>query len=284
MKILIFLFTFVISHQSYGQRIESIYGKDKRQNYYELPAELKALSKSQVALVSEDDLTLTENNQFKINTSNLGDVENLCPEERFINEPTLSNCSGIIWSENYVITAGHCINSKSCKNTYIVTNYFLKSTSDTISTISSKNVYRCSEVVARSNSNSLDYAIIKLDRPAQDFNRIKLENPSLNEGGKVYALGFPSGLPLKFSGYGEVQSLHSNFFSANISGFEGNSGSPVFKEETNELIGLYVRGEKDYIWDRNRRCNKAFICKDKLCSGEEIIYFKSILNDLNNWK
>ena len=52
----------------------------------------------------------------------------------------------------------------------------------------------------------------------------------------VYALGYPTGLPLKLAGNATVQSVSGTaYFTANLDTFAGNSGSPVFNFATNRV-------------------------------------------------
>ena len=86
---------------------------------------------------------------------------------------------------------------------------------------------------------------------------------------KVYVLGHPSGLPLKYAPGAQVRGNDDpSFFVANLDTYGGNSGSPVFNERTGEVEGILVRGETDYLQVGNCRISNA--CPTSGCRGEDV--------------
>jgi len=68
----------------------------------------------------------------------------------------------------------------------------------------------------------------------------------------LYCLGYPSGLPLKqASGVVRVNDDAKYYFKTDLTTFQGNSGSPVFTKDTNQIVGILVSGAVDYIQDKN---------------------------------
>ena len=49
-----------------------------------------------------------------------------------------------------------------------------------------------------------------------------------------------------------VETVSPDFFSADLDVYSGNSGSPVFSKDTDEMIGIVVRGDnQDFRWTGN---------------------------------
>lgn len=57
-------------------------------------------------------------------------------------------------------------------------------------------------------------------------------------------LGHPSGLPMKWTTSAEVKENveQKDYFKADLDAFSGNSGSPIFSDETHQVIGMLVEG------------------------------------------
>jgi Peptidase S46 len=60
-------------------------------------------------------------------------------------------------------------------------------------------------------------------------------------------VGYPTGLPEKLAAGAKVHALTPYFFTSNLDAFAGNSGSPVLDARTNEVVGVVVRGNRDYV-------------------------------------
>jgi V8-like Glu-specific endopeptidase len=75
-------------------------------------------------------------------------------------------------------------------------------------------------------------------------------------------MGHPSGLPMKYADGAKVFGNFDNYFSTNLDTFGGNSGSPVFNAKTNEVVGILVRGDIDYIEGEfeGRTCMRVNTC------------------------
>ena len=87
----------------------------------------------------------------------------------------------------------------------------------------------------------------------------------------MLVIGHPSGLPTKIANRAYVRSnSHAAFFQANLDTYGGNSGSAVFDALTGVVEGILVRGERDYIYDYDRRCMISKKCPDDGCRGEDV--------------
>lgn len=227
-----------------------IYGKDNRYDVYEYnDARVVDLAESTVALIKKSDLTLS-GEHYRIPYVTYADSKTLCSNERFNDQPTAAFCSGFLVAPDKIITAGHCIQTKSdCENTRFVFNYQMVDKETYYSGF--RHVYSCKRVLGQNlNRKGADFAVIELDREVTDKTPLKLaDNQNLAISSSVLAIGHPAGLPTKITNNGRIRTISHNtgFFVTNLDTFGGNSGSAVFNARTLEVEGILVRGETDYV-------------------------------------
>jgi hypothetical protein len=246
--------------------LQGIYGKDDRQEIYEVnDPEIRRLADSTMAMFSHEWLE-RRGNSYHLNIQTLGEYYNLCSRERFWNQPVSADCSAALVGPDLVLTAGHCVTDSDCTSKYFAFGYQYKNAEDNIAKLPASDVYSCQRVIYRVNEGDLDFAIIQLDR---ETNRqpLRLASRNARVGSSVFMLGFPLGLPLKYSGHSRVRKQSDNFFMADLDTFSGNSGSPVFSSSTKEIVGVLVRGYDDFARSKNS-CNKINHCKN--CDGEDV--------------
>lgn len=236
-----------------------IYGLDNRMEYSETPAGMQKLADSTFAMISK----------HSINGSS---TYNMCEDEPFSGQRALASCSGFLVGKDLVATAGHCIKSSSdCDNYRWVRNY-----NDTTLVIDNADIYRCKGIVKQELSNSIDYAVIRLEREVTEVEPLELSNKILEERDELFVIGHPAGLPLKVADGASVRSIFDSYFLANLDTYGGNSGSAVFNSDTDKVVGILVRGETDYAWDSINRCRISNRCPDTGCSGEGVTKIKFV--------
>lgn len=198
---------------------------------------------------------------------------NLCPEERFADQPAHAECSAFLVGEDLLATAGHCVNELACASGLLrwVFDYRIENLDGL--ELSLDNIYECKEVLLHKNDFVEDYALIRLDRPVLDRSplsfrtqgEVEMETP-------LVIIGHPGGIPTKIASDAQVRNTSSPYtFIANLDAFGGNSGSPVLNAETGIVEGILVRGERDYELDLERGCRRSRICTDSQffgCRGE----------------
>lgn len=71
----------------------------------------------------------------------------------------------------------------------------------------------------------------------------------VKEGDDVYCLGHGFGLPLKIAMKGVVAVAPGcgEHFDCDLDVFSGNSGSPVFNADNHQVVGILIRGERNFI-------------------------------------
>ncbi|HWN66422.1 MAG TPA: serine protease [Haliangium sp.] len=261
---------------------EVVYGTDNRMDVFAHPdATLRARAQqATVALMSPSVINTSNPSNVTFNAPTLQEDFNLCSSERFLDDPTPAFCSGTLIDDDLVLTAGHCITrSRDCLNTRFVFNFY-RTSDTTLQTVTTADIFSCTSIVARAQSSSkgkvLDYAIVRIDRPATPrFTPAPVRKGlvPLSVGQNVAVIGSGSGVPFKIDAGGTVRDARSSivdFFEATTDTFGGNSGSGVYETGTYQLAGILVRGEVDYV--SNGTCNVVNTCSETGCSGEDSTY------------
>lgn len=207
---------------------------------------------------------------------------NYCEEERFVDQPAPSMCSGFLIAHDLLVTAGHCVeNPNSCSNFKWVFDFKVDRKKNTAGlNIKEEDIYSCKKVVSHllNMDVMLDYAIVQLDRSVTG--RVPLEvrtKEKTEDQAPLFVIGSPSGLPLKIASSANVRfNDHPFYFSANLDTFQGNSGSGVFNAITGTIEGILVRGEEDFVLNKEKLCIEAKKCQDDSCQGEEVSRILSV--------
>jgi subtilisin-like proprotein convertase family protein/V8-like Glu-specific endopeptidase len=248
-----------------------IYGDDNRIENYPASEALKTLAASTVALVQSSSLIKNSQGKFDLVGSNFGDKHHLCVTEPFREQTIGAFCSGSLVGPDTLITAGHCItNANDCAGTRFVFDFAIKAPGIEKKSFSNDEVYSCKEIIRRAQLDSgSDFAVIRLDRAV--VGKVPLsfrKNGSVNLGDSLFVIGHPSGLPQKIAGGAQVRSIQSEFFTANLDTYGGNSGSAVFNANSKEIEGILVRGDTDFTWSGS--CSVSYRCANNSCRGEDV--------------
>ena len=234
-----------------------IYGEDTRRDLYEVDdPELERLARRSImAMFSENALQANDDGSITVRGNTLGSRYGLCEDQRYRDQPAASSCSATLVDDDLIVTAGHCIETQDeCESKRFVLGYAMNS-EDELASLTSDQVFSCRQLVLSVNTNSLDYAFVRLDRAVNPMFAepapVTQSVEPLAQDEPIVMMGFPSGLPLKIDGGGFVNDPRADvspltYFRATVDAFGGNSGSGVFNE-SGEQVGILVRGETDYI-------------------------------------
>jgi len=252
--------------------VEIIYGKDHREEIQEIDdQDFINLSKNVGIKVRNFRLNYDQEKEiFDFKKLKLGEANtSLCESERFYDQWVLGSCTGFLINPTTLLTAGHCMQIESdCKNFSWAFNFskeknhFLKN-----------EVYKCSSIIDQkyiyTEKEVLDYAIIKLDRPVEQFQKFKtrkLGRPLI--GTELAIIGHPLGLPLKFAAGAKIKLMNEeelktplksflrkeNYMTANLDSYGGNSGSPVYNFNTKKIEGVLIQGAEDFELNEEEGC------------------------------
>ncbi|MEM1413708.1 MAG: serine protease [Myxococcota bacterium] len=237
---------------------EVVYGADDRLELGEATPAEQVLAQTTAALFFQGDLERGVGGwTVAAGVDDLQTAQELCPGERYAEQPTLAFCSGTLIAEDLVLTAGHCVSSSDCGSTQIAFDYVWEE--GAVGRIDDEDVYSCAGIVARKAPSFIgldeEYAILRLDRPVVGRAPATISPEgvrSLARGDALTMLGYPSGVPLKVDAGGRLQSAAPFLFFGTVDAFGGNSGSGIFHE--GELVGVLLGGEQDYARDAARDC------------------------------
>jgi V8-like Glu-specific endopeptidase len=255
-----------------------IYGEDDRVLVENSDNDLyKKLAHSTAVQIKNDKLTFNkEAGTYTVNPEKLREsFMNVCEDERYADVINAGNCSGFLVGEDLLVTAGHCMRSKfDCENAKWAFNYQNNSLEASGNELNASEVYSCAEIVNQSLStvSKNDFALVKLDRKVEGREVLKFRTEGrIKIGEPLVVIGHPSGLPTVVADGAFVRTEDNDFFfKANLDTFGGNSGSAVFNANTGTVEGILVRGERDYIYDQEAKCNRVYECEDDGCRGEDV--------------
>ncbi|SEM74274.1 Trypsin-like peptidase domain-containing protein [Stigmatella aurantiaca] len=268
------------------QKSEAVYGSDGRTDVYAHPdATLRARAQqSTVALMHPNLFDMTNPNNVVFTGQTLGEGRNLCTSERFREDPRAAFCSGTLIDDDLVLTAGHCVvNAAECANTYFVFNFY-RTADGVMQQVTSQDIFHCSSIVAHQLDWSLDYSILRLDRPATPrFTPapVRQGNTALSEGQNVAVIGSASGIPFKIDSGGTVRDGNAerlDYLVSTTDTFAGNSGSAVYETDTYTVASIAVRGDADYV--ANGTCNIVNRCPETGCTGEHSTYVYPAIREM----
>lgn len=270
----------------------AIYGKDNRKEIYETSEAIQNISKSTAGMIENYKLLEAGDSHKMLPPKKLGANMPLCPGEKFVNQSQAVTCSGFLVGPDLLVTAGHCVNTEEdCSKVSFVFDYTLdKMTHKEETIVKNENIYKCAKVIdARLEMDSknpkikYDYSLIKLDRVVKGRTPLKFRTEGkIDSSEELYVIGHPIGLPTKFAdGAKVVKNEEAQYFATNLDTFGGNSGSAVFNAKTNEVEGILVRGEKDFIVFANmcymsNRLEEDAVEKGEVKNGEEVSRITSI--------
>lgn len=284
MKILLSLFVFTISINAFAQDSwidKVIYGTDDRKDIFESTNEMyKQLASSTAAMISDSSLVSQEDGMLLVRTTTL-EQDGICSDARFAKQPAAANCSGFLVGDQYLVTAGHCIQDiVDCERYSWVFGYANQTEEKLTQIIPKTEVYKCNKIVSRvlDRSTYNDFALVKLDRVVAGHTPLKFRtNGKIADKADLVVIGHPSGLPTKIADGANVRSnTNKYFFQATLDTFGGNSGSAVFDANTGLVEGILVRGETDYVNDSVQNCYRPKVCKVTECRGEDVTRITNI--------
>jgi hypothetical protein len=252
-----------------GQKV--IYGTDDRVDIFQLAQGFDRMdAESVVALFRAGNITDNGNGTSTLATQNFGTSRNLCPAERFRNQPVGAFCSGVLVGPDVIATAGHCVTAANVTTVRFVFGFRMQDANTAATVVSNEEIYSGAELLGREEiGTGADWALVRVDRPVVGHPVARLRRAGrIADNQTIHVIGHPVGLPTKFAGGAAVRDNDpAAFFVANLDTYGGNSGSPVFNSATHEVEGILVRGETDFT--SNGTCTVSLVCPTTGCRGED---------------
>jgi hypothetical protein len=186
-----------------------------------------------------------------LQTEPFGAKYNLCPGQRFRDQPLLGYGTGFLVAPDVIATAGHCVAGYDVSQICALFDFELRNNQVDITRPADKVYYATEVLTYRVESDGADYALVRLDRAVRGAKPLSLREQDAVLGEPVYVVGHPVGLPKKVAqGAKVLDTKSSTCFLANLDTFGGNSGSPVLTAD-NKVCGILVRGAKDFVQKGN---------------------------------
>ena len=248
-----------------------IYGDDDRVEYYQASTTQQGAADSVFLVVNTSELSCSSGS-CTLQTVPFTDWFSppLCQDEPFRTQPTVGFCTAFLVSPDRIATAGHCISSAECAGVSFVPKFRIESASGSApAAIPQSEIYSCSAMITHKNTSNDDYGVWQLDRVATGMTPLCIRRTgTVATGTNLVIMGHPYTLPLKVADGAVVKQVYSNFFTANLDDYGGNSGSPVFDLATMEVQGILVRGNEDFVFDSPNSCYRSNVCSDSSgCGG-----------------
>lgn len=231
-----------------------------------IPEEVIEAAKCVCAIIHKDYLKET-NNGYILTYSTLkereirinGSLIKLCDHERFLDQ--INPAIGTAWSykDNLIVTAKHCFTAKNLMDYRFVFDFFDSNSKDIIS---KDRVFQpLRKVNINPEDSAMDFMIIQVNTNIPPSRYARLESaPSgiiQKKVTKLYMIGHPLGLPLKYTPNGQVEDLTDYVLKTNLDAYAGNSGSPVFNSKSNKVVGILLSGNQDFNVTASNCCESV---------------------------
>lgn len=264
-----------------------VFKTDHRVDYDQVSnTAMRTLARSVFTFVLKKDLVQAPDGHYEFaKHDTLQKRLGLCAGQRFGGQTSVpTRCSGFLVSPRAGVTAGHCVSPAQvpafCKNYFIVFDYLLHPGGRAPLKLSKSSVYECDRIGSlafKPAGRTDDYAILHFSRPVIHHPALKYRKTGkLADHAEVFMIGYPRGLPAKFSLDRKVSNnADPSYFTTHLDCFHGNSGSPVFNARTLEVEGIFVRGEGDFpgenastdpemmgdfVYDKAQKCYRTYVC------------------------
>lgn len=252
---------------------ETIYGEDDRIDVVQLGSEHADRINSVGIVVPLSALTKHDTGEIEIKAQTLAEAEataneSVCLDEPFRDQPVLpSRGTAFLVGPDLIVTANHVLNVANFGRYVVVFGFDAEQDGAARTKFHPEQIVSFKRVVKSSSTGTgNDWSIVELERARLGPYLVMQDGPVPDQGTKLYVIGHPRGLPKKFADNAEVWSKSGESFIANIDTYAGNSGSPVFNAETNEVVGILLGGARDFV--SRGGCIASLVCSEASCSGE----------------
>jgi hypothetical protein len=234
--------------------VEIIYGEDDRTEVCDLLPGPRFDNAACVMLWTDSHYIRMQGPNSALVTAVYGQQWNLCRSERFWTQDKVENEAGTAYfvAPDMIATAAHNLISERTHQPIpvadlrLITGFRLAKDGMEPLVFGPDHVYRGVRIVWYDKDQ--DGALVQLDRPVVHGTvcRTRIAERVQPET-RVYAIGHPMGLPMKYAGNAKVFPPDDPwYFRANLDIYPGNSGSPVFNADTGMVEGLVFEAPESF--------------------------------------
>jgi hypothetical protein len=265
-----------------------INGGDNRLDFFQLqePEQRAAMQSFAVALMPLVNVQALLAGQLD-QIPSWGQLNDLCADEPFRDQPSASFCSGVLVDWDLVLTSGHCLDLVPMEALRVVLGYYYSAPGELA--LSSSDVYSAAEVVASRRDPSsyeqrLDFAWLRLDGAVQAPHHpaaVYPRSPGPRLGDPIVSISAGGGIPLKLDDGGHVQETREttgDYFVADTDTSEGSSGGGAFAADL-ALVGTLARGAPDFV-QQAPGCQVSDQAQDPNQAREQFTYVYRAIQDL----
>lgn len=223
-------------------------------DFYKIkPDQVKKNFAGVAAICSHQSLLESKQDCFFLSNHPYGETFNLCKHEPFHLQPVVEGelYTGFLVASDLIVTAAHCVNDENLPDLRFVFGYQMVEETKAVTQFPGAAIYQGIKIIERVNhQDGENWALVKLDRSVSGQPIVTLSKENLFQDQKVYIIGHPLGLPLKYAGGISIKDAAGNTsFMADLDVYSGNSGAPIFDLKSHHVIGMVRQNENgDFRW------------------------------------
>lgn len=211
-----------------------------------------------------------------------GDINRLCDDEPFVDQPAAAFCSGVLLDWNLVLTSGHCVDAVPLESLRVGFDYYYRAAGELamvegdVHGVERVIAARRDDAVPNDEGERLDFAWLELSEPAHPPHRpaaTYTRSRGAEQSDRVISIGAGGGVPVKWDSGGSVQNTRNDFddyLIADTDTSQGSSGGGLFNEEL-ALLGTLARGAADFTLT-SEGCNTTSTESDPTAAREQFTY------------
>jgi len=202
----------------------------------------------------------------------------VCPGELYADQPVLCFGTAFLVAPNIIVTAKHNLDVMPVNKMSFLIGYQTLPSGKYNLDFHEKDVYNGMRVIPSEKLDQLDLTLIKLDRKVVGAIPLPIEPDFIAPlAERIYSLGYPVGLPMKYITNASIKSKENDLvYYTTLDTFKGNSGSPVFRKSSHQVIGVLVEGGIDFNYNGN--CFVVNVCSGSSCKGEKVVNLSKARN------
>ena len=179
---------------------------------------------------------------------------NLCLRQRFASQRGVGQvCSGVLVAKGLILTAAHCLVDRPIGDWMAVVGHD-RDIKTPLRAVAISGIRHCIP-----DNEHGDLVALELAEPIEPSTQARFGSPTADD--RVHLLGHPFGLSLKASTCAvenrscdtppRATQIGVDWFLADLDGFKGNSGSPVYSSDGRSLIGIWSSAPTTLVLKRS---------------------------------